>query len=261
MLEHHHPGWRVACSFQKEEAVLIDMLTEARAVGARGLHVDTGVPSPRPYRTWRRARAALRRPGRDSSTPSAKAASRGTSSSAARRARWRRSTLALEGPRRLDHRPAPRAGANPARARPSSPSTPAAGSGRRTRSRTGTRRRSGITSLATTSPTTHCTTAVTSRSAACPVPFRGPGAKGAGPVATRPSAAFTSETSMSPTTTAGVRPALRIFVRLSLRRCMCCGRWRRGLSGRCCCFRGGRIRLCCCGWRRRRFARRGFRFR
>ena len=42
---------------------------------------------------------------------------------------------------------------------------------------------------------------------------------------------------------------------------MCCGRLRRVLSGRCCCFRGVRIRLCCCVWRRRRFVRRGFRLR
>ncbi len=42
---------------------------------------------------------------------------------------------------------------------------------------------------------------------------------------------------------------------------MCCGRWRRGVRGRCCCSVGGRIRLCCCVWRRRRFVRRGFRVR
>ena len=41
---------------------------------------------------------------------------------------------------------------------------------------------------------------------------------------------------------------------------MCCGRWRRGLSGRCCCSVAARIRLCCCAWRRRRFARRAFPF-
>ena len=59
----------------------------------------------------------------------------------------------------------------------------AAGSGRPTRSPTGTRSACGTTSRATMFPTTRCTTAATSRSAARPARGPGRGARGAGPAA------------------------------------------------------------------------------
>jgi phosphoadenosine phosphosulfate reductase len=52
MLEHHHPRLALACSFQKEEAVLIDMLLKLEPT-ARVFTIDTGVLFPETYDTWR----------------------------------------------------------------------------------------------------------------------------------------------------------------------------------------------------------------
>jgi phosphoadenosine phosphosulfate reductase len=52
MLEHHHPRLALACSFQKEEAVLIDMLLKLEP-SARVFTIDTGVLFPQTYRAWR----------------------------------------------------------------------------------------------------------------------------------------------------------------------------------------------------------------
>ena len=52
MVEHHHPRLAVACSFQKEEAVLIDMLM-AIEPRARVFTIDTGVLFPETYAAWR----------------------------------------------------------------------------------------------------------------------------------------------------------------------------------------------------------------
>jgi phosphoadenosine phosphosulfate reductase len=52
MLEHHHPRLALASSFQKEEAVLVDMLMKLEP-SARVFTIDTGVLFPETYRTWR----------------------------------------------------------------------------------------------------------------------------------------------------------------------------------------------------------------
>ena len=52
MLEAHHPRLALACSFQKEEAVLIDMLLRLEP-GARIFTIDTGVLFPETYAAWR----------------------------------------------------------------------------------------------------------------------------------------------------------------------------------------------------------------
>src|ERR1700690_2929596 len=52
MLEHHHPRLALACSFQKEEAVLIDMLMRLEPA-ARVFTIDTGVLFPETYEAWR----------------------------------------------------------------------------------------------------------------------------------------------------------------------------------------------------------------
>ncbi len=52
MLEHHHPRLALACSFQKEEAVLIDMLLRLEP-SARVFTIDTGVLFPETYEAWR----------------------------------------------------------------------------------------------------------------------------------------------------------------------------------------------------------------
>jgi phosphoadenosine phosphosulfate reductase len=52
-VERHHPRLVLACSFQKEESVLIDMLM-AIEPGARVFTIDTGVLFPETYEVWRR---------------------------------------------------------------------------------------------------------------------------------------------------------------------------------------------------------------
>ena len=51
-VERHHPRLVLACSFQKEESVLIDMLMELEPQ-ARVFTIDTGVLFPETYETWR----------------------------------------------------------------------------------------------------------------------------------------------------------------------------------------------------------------
>ena len=51
-VEAHHPRLTMACSFQKEESVLIDMLM-AIEPGVRVFTIDTGVLFPETYETWR----------------------------------------------------------------------------------------------------------------------------------------------------------------------------------------------------------------
>jgi phosphoadenosine phosphosulfate reductase len=45
VVEHHHPRAALACSFQKEETVLLDMLLEQEP-RARVFAIDTGVLFP-----------------------------------------------------------------------------------------------------------------------------------------------------------------------------------------------------------------------
>jgi phosphoadenosine phosphosulfate reductase len=52
-VERHHPRLVMACSFQKEESVLIDMVMGIEP-DARVFTIDTGVLFPETYETWRR---------------------------------------------------------------------------------------------------------------------------------------------------------------------------------------------------------------
>ncbi len=52
MVEQHHPRLAMACSFQKEESVLIDMLMRIEPK-ARVFTIDTGVLFPETYAVWR----------------------------------------------------------------------------------------------------------------------------------------------------------------------------------------------------------------
>jgi phosphoadenosine phosphosulfate reductase len=52
-VERYHPRLVMACSFQKEESVLIDMLMEIEPE-ARVFTIDTGVLFPETYEVWRR---------------------------------------------------------------------------------------------------------------------------------------------------------------------------------------------------------------
>ena len=51
-LERFHPRLVLACSFQKEESVLIDMLMSIEP-GARIFTIDTGVLFPETYKVWK----------------------------------------------------------------------------------------------------------------------------------------------------------------------------------------------------------------
>jgi phosphoadenosine phosphosulfate reductase len=53
MVREHHPRLAVACSFQKEASVIIDMLARV-APDVRIFTLDTGVLFPETYETWRR---------------------------------------------------------------------------------------------------------------------------------------------------------------------------------------------------------------
>src|SRR5919112_5200346 len=57
VLEHvvreHHPRLAVACSFQKEASVIVDMILRIEP-NARIFTLDTGVLFPETYETWRR---------------------------------------------------------------------------------------------------------------------------------------------------------------------------------------------------------------
>jgi phosphoadenosine phosphosulfate reductase len=52
-VERYHPRLVMACSFQKEESVLIDMLMEIEP-RARVFTIDTGVLFPQTYEVWRK---------------------------------------------------------------------------------------------------------------------------------------------------------------------------------------------------------------
>jgi phosphoadenosine phosphosulfate reductase len=51
-VERYHPRLTMACSFQKEESVLVHMLTEIEPT-ARVFTIDTGVLFPETLSTWR----------------------------------------------------------------------------------------------------------------------------------------------------------------------------------------------------------------
>jgi phosphoadenosine phosphosulfate reductase len=51
-VERHHPRLLMACSFQKEESVLLDMLVGIES-SARVFTIDTGVLFPETYEVWR----------------------------------------------------------------------------------------------------------------------------------------------------------------------------------------------------------------
>jgi phosphoadenosine phosphosulfate reductase len=52
-VERHHPNLLMACSFQKEESVLIDMLMKIEP-SARVFTIDTGALFPDTYEVWRK---------------------------------------------------------------------------------------------------------------------------------------------------------------------------------------------------------------
>ena len=186
MVERFHPRLAVACSFQKEASVVLDLLLRI-APDARVFTLDTHVLFPETYETWTRVEERYgikidrapgpepRPPGRPPTatrcgcatpTPAATCARSGRCS-----ARWPTSTPGSSGVRRdqaVDARQHAR----------SSRGTRATSSGRPTRSPTGPRPTCGATSPSTTSRTTRCTIRATRRSAARTAPSPGAGRDG-----------------------------------------------------------------------------------
>jgi phosphoadenosine phosphosulfate reductase len=56
MVREHHPRLAVACSFQKEASVIVDMILRIEPE-ARIFTLDTGVLFPETYETWKRVEA------------------------------------------------------------------------------------------------------------------------------------------------------------------------------------------------------------
>jgi phosphoadenosine phosphosulfate reductase len=69
-IERHHPSLVMACSFQKEESVLIDILMSIEP-SARVFTIDTGVLFPETYEVWKQVedRYGLRVEVMDATSP------------------------------------------------------------------------------------------------------------------------------------------------------------------------------------------------
>ena len=196
MLERHHPRLALACSFQKEEAVLIDMLMRTRAGRAR-VHDRHRRALPRDLPGLARARAPLRRARRDLRRRCARTAAPWSAAQCCSERKVAALDRALDGldgwitGLRREQAPT-RAGTPEARLR----RAPRHLEGEPAR-RLGRQRGVGL----------HRPPRRPLQPAARPrlrvdrlrarARFPGPGAKGAGPAATRPSAASTSEATMS----------------------------------------------------------------
>ena len=161
----------LACSFQKEESVLLDMLF-AIEPKARVFAIDTHYLFPETYELWREVEQRYdtkvevfegpspRTSPRSTATSSGSASP--TSTSRSRRSsrssgRWATSTPGSPASAATSRRRA--------RTRRSSAGTRRTSCGRRTRSPTGATTTAGPTSASAGCPTTRCTTAATTRSA------------------------------------------------------------------------------------------------
>ena len=188
----------LACSFQKEETVLLDMLF-ALEPKARVFAIDTHYLFPETYELWREVEQRYQTKVEvfEGPSPEELAATHGEKL-------WERKPdlyLAVAKVEPLVRRSATSTPGSPAsaatsrrraRTRRSSAGTPHTSCGRRTRSPTGATTTAGPTSASAGCPTTRCTTAATTRSATptrrCPAPA----ATAAGPARAAPSAACTS---------------------------------------------------------------------
>ena len=191
-IERHHPSLVMACSFQKEESVLIDMLMRIEPT-ARVFTIDTGVLFPETYEVWRKVEDRYGLQGRGGGRHAAErhAVER---LELLRQAQGGRARAGARGRGRLDHR-------DPARAVAHAGGRPGGGMGRGARGlevqsarRVDATATSGATSTSTISPTIPSTIGAMSRSAAPPAPSPATAARAAGPGRTRPSAACTYDT-------------------------------------------------------------------
>ena len=188
MVERFHPRLAVACSFQKEASVVLDLILKI-APDARVFTLDTHVLFPETYETWRKVeeRYGITVEVHQGPSLGRQAATHGDRL-------WERDPDACCDLRKVQ--PLQRAladvdawisgvrreqGAVARRAPPSSHGTPSTSAGRPTRWPTGPSRTSGATSSTTTSRTTSCTIAATPRSAARTARAPAPTGTAAGP--------------------------------------------------------------------------------
>ena len=155
----------LACSFQKEESVLLDLLF-AIDPKARVFAIDTHYLFPETYELWREVEK------RYDTKVEVFEGGAGRGQAVGDEARPlpldREGRAAQHGAARsrlLDHRRSPRPVADARDRRRSSAGTPSTSSGRRTRSPTGATTTAGATSRSAGCRTTRCTTRATSRSA------------------------------------------------------------------------------------------------
>ena len=249
-VERFHPRLTMACSFQKEESVLLHMLTSIEP-DARVFTIDTGVLFPETLETWKRFEERFggqhrghRRPQPRRAVDDEPVLQRGQGRRARARARRRR---------RLDHRHPPRAGPDPRRRRPSSSATS----------------RRGIWKV---NPLADWTEKDLWRyifehdlpynplhdqgyaSIGCE-PCTRPGVGPRGPLGRaredRVRDPRVEADLIEPTCTTSSRTSRRSRPSRSTSS----ARSRPSSSGRCCCSAAARTRSCCCGWPRRRSAR------
>src|SRR5215204_385157 len=194
-VERFHPRLVVACSFQKEASVVLDLILRAAPGSSRSTRTSCSRRPTRPGRpsssaTGSRSRSSRARASAARPPSTATACGSATPTPAATCARCSRSTG--RSPTSTPGSPACAETSRPrAPARPSWPGTPSTSAGSSTRSRTGPTATSGATSRSTTCPTTRCTTRATPRSAARTAPSPVRGARAAGRARARPSAACT----------------------------------------------------------------------
>ncbi len=162
-VERFHPRLTMACSFQKEESVLVPHADRDRRRSVAGVHDRHRRPVPGDARDLEGVRGPLRRPDRGARRPQPGRAVDG----GALLRRGQGAALERGCPTSTPGSPASAASRRrPARPRRSSSATSGAGSGSSTRSPTGPRRTSGATSSSTICPTIRCTIRGMPRSAA-----------------------------------------------------------------------------------------------
>ena len=195
-VERHHPNLVLACSFQKEESVLIDMLMGIEP-SARVFTIDTGVLFPETYETWRKIedRYGLHVEVLDATPPNGTPWSAGNCCG-------QRKVDALD--RALADTDAWITGirreqsASPVRTPRRWSSSPHAGYGSSTRSSTGATPTSGVTCTNTTFPTIRSTTRGTLPSAVPPAHCLETAVKDVGPARRKRSADCTYERARQP---------------------------------------------------------------
>ena len=176
-VERFHPRVALACSFQKEETVLLDLLFRARP-GARVFALDTRVLFDETYAYWA---AVEERYGTKVEVFAARSAGPAVGDRPGRVLRDPQGDAAASGAeraRRLDHRACGASSRRRARTSQRSAGTRSTGCGSSTRSRTGPSATSGPASPSTSCRTTRCTTAGTPRSAARTARSPGTGREG-----------------------------------------------------------------------------------